>query len=53
MICEAPVYVQNSQYVLFDSLFNWSNVIKGVKSRGRDVVGILNDIPYINYTYQG
>ena len=53
MLDQILVHVQSFRYVLFDSWFNWPNVIKGVKARQRDVVCMLKDMPKIKYTYQG
>lgn len=53
MLDQILVYVQDFQYVLFDSWFSWPNVIKGVKERQRDVICMLKDMPNILYNYQG
>lgn len=46
-------YVQNFQYVLFDSWFSWPAIIKGIKERNRDTICMLKDVPNIFYTYKG
>lgn len=53
MLDQILVYVQDFQYVLFDSWFSWPNVIKGAKERQRDVICMLKDMPNILYNYQG
>lgn len=53
MLDQILVYVQDFQYILFDSWFSWPEVIKGVKERQRDVICMLKDMPNIFYNYQG
>lgn len=53
LIDQILAYVQNFQYVLFDSWFSWPKIIKGIKTRNRDVICMLKDTPTIFYTYKG
>jgi len=46
-------FVQEFQYVLFDSWFSWPKVIKGIKDREREVICMLKNMPTLFYTYQG
>lgn len=53
LVQETLIYVQEFDYVLFDSWFSWPKLVKGIKNLNRDVICMLKNMPTIFYTYQG
>jgi len=53
LVQQTLIYIQEFEYVLFDSWFSWPKLVKGIKNLNRDVICMLKNIPTIFYTYQG
>ncbi|MEW5899181.1 MAG: transposase [Bacillota bacterium] len=53
LLDEILAYTRAFQYVLFDSWFSWPEVIKAIKTRQREAICMLKDMPNIFYGYNG
>jgi hypothetical protein len=53
LLDEVLAHTRAFQYVLFDSWFSWPEVIKAVKTRQREAICMLKDMPNIFYGYNG
>ena len=53
LLDEILAHTQAFQYVLFDSWFSWPAVIRAIKTRRREAICMLKDMPTIFYGYNG
>lgn len=53
LVKETLIYVQEFDYVLFDSWFSWLKLVKDIKNLNRDIICMLKNMPTIFYMYQG